>query len=202
MDEKSQKWTNNTPIEALGHGEDKSKHGFQYNTTWREIRTKMQMTIKLIFQISCSIFDQIAWDKVYWIQHARLYNTHGKELKNKRFEKIPNWWAVEDSATLLLARARTDEYYASMRWMLENFELSDAWRQPNHDLPLLVVGENRTRRCSYSKDLMLVESSKWCPGHETSKKARGALGVLSRNCQYAKMQERREWMFLCMYGFF
>lgn len=52
MKEKSQKWINNTPIEASGHGEDKTKHGFHGNIVIEENRTKMYMNITLIFQIS------------------------------------------------------------------------------------------------------------------------------------------------------
>lgn len=41
MKEKSQKWINNTPIEALGHDEDETKHGFHGDILIEENRTKM-----------------------------------------------------------------------------------------------------------------------------------------------------------------
>ena len=89
MNKHFQKWSNSIPIEPLEHTHDKSKLHFHGNKLWKENRTKNQMNINLYFQISCSILNQITWDKVHWIQHTRIYTKHGIDLRNKRFENQP-----------------------------------------------------------------------------------------------------------------
>ena len=58
MHETFQKWLRSISIEALKHGEDKSKHDFQYNTAWGAIRTKIHMSTKLKSQISYNLVNQ------------------------------------------------------------------------------------------------------------------------------------------------
>ena len=79
---------------------------------------------------------------------------------------------------------------------LEFVWLNLAWNQLNRDMPLLVVGENRMKKCSYSKDLRLQTTSKWCLDDEGMKVTQGFLKGLRRICGFAKMPDESESVFL------
>ena len=66
-----QKMKSSLPIASFKHGDDKTKHSFQYNTSWSEIRTKTHMCIKLKSQISYKLINQFMWDKAH--KHTSLY---------------------------------------------------------------------------------------------------------------------------------
>jgi hypothetical protein len=48
----AQKLKSTKPKASFKHGDDKTKHSFQYKTSWNEIRAKEHMCMKLKSQIS------------------------------------------------------------------------------------------------------------------------------------------------------
>ena len=112
MNEKSQKWINSIPIEALGHGEDKSKHGFHGSMVMNENRATMHMNINFIFQISNNLLNYFIWDKVHQLQHGRNYTWHSIIWKNKEIENsldlekidrtvLFEWFQLKQRSTML-----------------------------------------------------------------------------------------------------
>jgi hypothetical protein len=149
-------------------------------------RAETHLSIHNEVQFSQSIVDHFQWFKLHWFQHIMNYTQHSMDLKNGRFESLPMWRAEADAAVSWSLIPAAGILYAFKWRMNEDSWLRNACKCSNPQMPLLVHGESRVWKGFYSWCLMAVESSQWCPSHDTSKKTHGVLGVFAEKDARAK----------------
>lgn len=107
---------------------------------------------------------------------------------------------MEDLDVFCLQIFDTGEHKGLKCCMGEVPWLSSACKCLNQRLPLLMVGENRTRRCSYSKNLMMKLSSICCLGEGGIKDCSCVLMICSEFFKTQNMQEGVNGSFLWFSG--